>query len=74
MDVEVNVCFNDIENVVFYVGDVKDILIVDFVEWYGKFDLFIIDLFCVGMYVKVVDMLFEFVVLCMVYVSCNLAI
>lgn len=32
VDVEVNVCFNDIENVVFYVGDVKDILIVDFVE------------------------------------------
>lgn len=74
VDVEENVKLNIIDNVIFYVGDVKDILIIEFVEKYGKLDLLIIDFFWVGMYFKVVEMFKELVVFRMVYVSCNLVI
>ncbi len=70
-DAHENAKLNDIENAVFYAGDVKDILTHEFAEKHGKPDLLITDPPRAGMHAKVVEMLLELAAPRMVYVSCN---
>lgn len=70
-DARTNAKLNDIENVTFYAGDVKDILTDDFAEKHGKPDLVITDPPRAGMHSDVVRMLLTLEAPKMVYVSCN---
>jgi 23S rRNA (uracil1939-C5)-methyltransferase len=70
-DAKKNAALNDIDNCVFYAGDVKDILTPEFAVKHGKPDLLITDPPRAGMHAKVVDMLLQLEAPRMVYVSCN---
>ena len=70
-DAKVNAELNEIENVTFYAGDVKDILTDDFSDKHGKPDIVITDPPRAGMHPKVVDILLELEAPKIVYVSCN---
>ncbi|TXB68002.1 23S rRNA (uracil(1939)-C(5))-methyltransferase RlmD [Phaeodactylibacter luteus] len=70
-DAEENARLNDIQNTVFYAGDVKDILTPEFAQRHGKPDLLITDPPRAGMHAQVVDMLLQLSAPRMVYVSCN---
>jgi len=70
-DAEENAARNDIQNTVFYAGDVKDILTDEFAAQHGKPDLLITDPPRAGMHPKVVKMLLQLEAPRMVYVSCN---
>ena len=70
-DAEENAKLNGIENAVFYVGDVKDILTTTFAEKHGKPDILITDPPRAGMHSKVVFMLLELEAPRIIYVSCN---
>jgi 23S rRNA (uracil1939-C5)-methyltransferase len=70
-DAKINAQNNNIENVTFYVGDVKDILTDEFAVTHGKPDVLITDPPRVGMHEKVVNMLLELEAPKIVYVSCN---
>ena len=70
-DAKENAALNDIDNVIFYAGDVKDILTKEFADHHGRPDLLITDPPRAGMHPKVVDMLLELAAPKMVYVSCN---
>ncbi|MBK7871159.1 MAG: 23S rRNA (uracil(1939)-C(5))-methyltransferase RlmD [Saprospiraceae bacterium] len=70
-DSKENAQLNNINNTVFYAGDVKDILTVDFVEKYGKPDALITDPPRAGMHPQVVEMLLQLESPKIVYVSCN---
>ena len=71
VDAHENAKLNDIENTVFYAGDVKDILTQEFVDKYGKPDVLITDPPRAGMHQAVVDMLLQLESPRIVYVSCN---
>lgn len=70
-DAKVNADLNDIENAIFYAGDVKDILTDEFAEKHGKPDVLITDPPRAGMHPKVVEMLLKLAAPRLVYVSCN---
>lgn len=70
-DARMNMAMNDIENTVFYVGDVKDILTMDFAEEHGKPDVVVTDPPRAGMHEKVVEVLRALKAPTVVYVSCN---
>ena len=70
-DAKENAKRNNIENAVFYAGDVKNILTTEFSEKHGKPDVVITDPPRVGMHQKVVDMLLELEAPKIVYVSCK---
>lgn len=70
-DAIINASNNEVENVTFYVGDVKDILTDEFATKHGKPDVLITDPPRVGMHAKVVEMLLELESPRIVYVSCN---
>lgn len=70
-DAKVNAKLNDIDNVRFYAGDVKDILTPEFAAEHGKPDVLITDPPRAGMHPKVVQMLIELGAPKLVYVSCN---
>lgn len=70
-DANINAELNDINNAIFYAGDVKDILTPAFAEKHGKPDLLITDPPRAGMHPKVVEMLLQLEAPRMVYVSCN---
>jgi len=70
-DAKVNASINNIDNSVFYAGDVKDILTDEFAEKHGKPDILITDPPRAGMHPKVVDMLLQLEAPKIVYVSCN---
>lgn len=70
-DAHKNAKLNQIENAVFYAGDVKDILTEEFALKHGKPDLLITDPPRAGMHPKVVQMLSQLAPPRMVYVSCN---
>ena len=71
VDAEENARMNNIENCVFYAGDVRKILTDEFAEEHGKPDLVITDPPRAGMHAKVVDMFLELEAPKIVYVSCN---
>ncbi|MFK7950512.1 MAG: 23S rRNA (uracil(1939)-C(5))-methyltransferase RlmD [Saprospiraceae bacterium] len=70
-DAIINASNNEVENVTFYVGDVKDILTDEFAIKHGKPDVLITDPPRVGMHQKVVEMLLQLESPRIVYVSCN---
>ncbi len=70
-DAKINAKNNEIKNVTFYVGDVKDILTNAFAEKHGKPDVLITDPPRAGMHDKVVEMLLQLESPKIVYVSCN---
>jgi len=70
-DAEENAVLNNIDNTVFYAGDVKDILSPAFAEKHGAPDILITDPPRAGMHPKVVELLLKLQPPRMVYVSCN---
>lgn len=71
VDAEENARMNNIENCIFYAGDVKDILTESFAEKHGKPDLVITDPPRAGMHGDVVKMFLQLEAPRIVYVSCN---
>ncbi len=71
VDARANARLNNIDNTVFYAGDVKDMLTQEFVDQYGKPDVLITDPPRAGMHQQVVDMLLHLEAPRIVYVSCN---
>ncbi|OOQ60724.1 23S rRNA (uracil(1939)-C(5))-methyltransferase RlmD [Mucilaginibacter pedocola] len=72
-DAKVNSQINDITNTKFYAGDMKDVLVADFVAEHGKPDVIITDPPRAGMHADVVARLMEIEAPKIVYVSCNAA-
>ncbi|PWK77871.1 23S rRNA (uracil1939-C5)-methyltransferase [Mucilaginibacter oryzae] len=72
-DAKVNSAINNITNTKFYAGDMKDVLVGDFVAEHGKPDVIITDPPRAGMHPDVVTRLMEIEAPKIVYVSCNAA-
>jgi 23S rRNA (uracil1939-C5)-methyltransferase len=72
-DAKVNSAINNIANTKFYAGDMKDVLVADFVAEHGKPDVIITDPPRAGMHPDVVARLMEIEAPKIVYVSCNAA-
>jgi 23S rRNA (uracil1939-C5)-methyltransferase len=72
-DAKVNSAINNITNIKFYAGDMKDVLVADFVAEHGKPDVIITDPPRAGMHPDVVARLMEIEAPKIVYVSCNAA-
>jgi 23S rRNA (uracil1939-C5)-methyltransferase len=70
-DAKFNSGINNIDNTIFYAGDMKDILTADFINAHGKPDVVITDPPRAGMHADVVDRLLEMEAEKIVYVSCN---
>ena len=70
-DAKVNSAINQIENTLFFAGDMKDILNRDFIARYGRPDVVITDPPRAGMHGDVVDTLLFAAPRRIVYVSCN---
>ena len=70
-DAKENAERNDIQNAIFYAGDVKDILTTEFAEKHGKPDVLITDPPRAGMHTAVAEMLLQLEAPKIVYVSCN---
>jgi 23S rRNA (uracil1939-C5)-methyltransferase len=70
-DAKVNAAFNDINNCLFYAGDVRNILTKEFALEHGKPDLLITDPPRMGMHPDVTQMLLELEAPRLIYVSCN---
>ncbi|MGE6218871.1 23S rRNA (uracil(1939)-C(5))-methyltransferase RlmD [Nubsella zeaxanthinifaciens] len=72
-DAKFNSQLNEIENTIFYAGDMKDILTREFIASHGKPDVVITDPPRAGMHPDVVERLLEMEAEKIVYVSCNAA-
>jgi len=72
-DAKINSAINNITNTKFYAGDMKDVLLVEFVAEHGKPDVIITDPPRAGMHPDVVARLMEIEAERIVYVSCNAA-
>lgn len=72
-DAKINSNINNIINTTFYAGDIKDILVADFVTRHGKPDVIITDPPRAGMHPDVVARLMEIEAPKIVYISCNAA-
>lgn len=70
-DAKLNSAVNNIDNTLFYAGDMKDILTNDFVKKHGVPDVMIIDPPRAGMHEDVVDVIMNAEPKRIVYVSCN---
>jgi len=70
-DAKVNSQINNIENTLFYAGDMKDILNAAFIEKHGKPDVIITDPPRAGMHNDVIDAMIYAAPSKIVYVSCN---
>jgi len=70
-DARLNSEINDIDNTVFFSGDVKDLLTQEFMNEHGYPDVIIIDPPRAGMHESVVKTILETAVSRIVYVSCN---
>ncbi len=70
-DAKDNARLNNINNAIFYAGDVKDILTKEFAQAHGRPDVLITDPPRAGMHPKVVEMLLQLKAPRLVYVSCN---
>ena len=70
-DAEENKVLNNIENAVFYAGDVKNVLSPEFAARHGKPDVVITDPPRAGMHEKAVRFLLDLAAPRIVYVSCN---
>ncbi|HEY1010727.1 MAG: 23S rRNA (uracil(1939)-C(5))-methyltransferase RlmD [Daejeonella sp.] len=72
-DAKINSQINQIDNTVFFAGDMKDILNAEFIAAHGKPDVVITDPPRAGMHQDVVTRLLEMEADKIVYVSCNAA-
>ncbi|PHR72209.1 MAG: 23S rRNA (uracil(1939)-C(5))-methyltransferase RlmD [Lutibacter sp.] len=72
-DAKINAQLNDINNVEFFVGDMKDVFTADFITKHGKPDVIITDPPRDGMHKKVVAEILSIAPERIVYVSCNSA-
>jgi 23S rRNA (uracil1939-C5)-methyltransferase len=72
-DAKFNSSLNEIDNTLFYAGDMKDILTAGFIAEHGKPDVVITDPPRAGMHEDVVKRLLEMEAEKIVYVSCNAA-
>lgn len=70
-DAKVNSNFNNIENTLFFAGDMKDILNQEFINQYGRPDVIITDPPRAGMHGDVIDTILFAEPKRIVYVSCN---
>lgn len=70
-DAKINANLNNINNVNFFAGDMKDMLTHDFIDKHGKPDVIITDPPRAGMHEDVVKVLCETKANKIVYVSCN---
>ncbi len=70
-DAKVNSSINEIQNTLFFSGDMKDILNDDFVAQYGRPDVIITDPPRAGMHEDVVNVILNAEPKRIVYVSCN---
>lgn len=70
-DAKVNATINNIDNTLFYAGDMKDILNREFIAQHGKPDVIITDPPRAGMHQDVIDIILYAGPLRIVYVSCN---
>lgn len=70
-DAKVNSKINDINNTLFYAGDMKDVLNRDFISLHGKPDVIITDPPRAGMHQDVIDTILFAAPARIVYVSCN---
>ena len=70
-DAKINSQINDIDNTLFFAGDMKDILNKDFIEEYGQPDVIITDPPSAGMHKDVIDTILFAEPQRIVYVSCN---
>jgi len=72
-DAKKNAAYNNIKNVEFYVGDMKEVFDTEFINYHGKPDLIITDPPRDGMHKKVVNQILSIAPKKIVYVSCNSA-
>lgn len=70
-DAKVNSQINNIDNTLFYAGDMKDILTDDFIAEHGRPDIIITDPPRAGMHPDVVNVILNAAPKRIVYVSCN---
>ncbi len=70
-DAKINSQINNIDNTVFYAGDMKDVLSDEFVECNGRPDVIILDPPRAGVDEKVIDVILRAAPERIVYVSCN---
>ncbi len=70
-DAKVNADINEIDNCIFYAGDVKNIVDSSFAEKHGRPDIVITDPPRAGMHAKLIETLLELAAPVIVYVSCN---
>jgi len=70
-DAEENMRLNDIQNAIFYAGDVKNVLSPEFAALHGRPDVVITDPPRAGMHEKAVRFLLDLAAPRIVYVSCN---
>lgn len=70
-DAKINSKENNIDNTLFYAGDMKDILTEDFIAAHGRPDIIITDPPRAGMHQDVVDVILKAQPEVIVYVSCN---
>lgn len=70
-DAKVNSQVNNIENTLFYAGDMKDILTDDFIAQHGRPDVIITDPPRAGMHPDVINVILNAAPKRIVYVSCN---
>lgn len=70
-DAEENMRLNDIQNAIFYAGDVKNVLSPEFAARHGRPDVVITDPPRAGMHEKAVRFLLDLAAPRIVYVSCN---
>ncbi|MBQ3999307.1 MAG: 23S rRNA (uracil(1939)-C(5))-methyltransferase RlmD, partial [Paludibacteraceae bacterium] len=70
-DAKVNSKINNIENTLFFAGDMKDILNDEFVAHYGRPDVIITDPPRAGMHEDVINVILNAAPKRIVYVSCN---
>lgn len=71
VDAKINSKVNNIDNTVFFAGDMKDVLTDDFFSKHGKADVLITDPPRAGMHQSVIDTILRAEPKKIVYVSCN---
>lgn len=70
-DAKVNAALNNIDNALFFAGDMKDLLNEEFMQKHGKPDVIITDPPRAGMHNKVIEAILFAAPQRIVYVSCN---
>ncbi len=70
-DAKINAELNDINNAIFFAGDMKDVLNADFIAEHGTPDVIVTDPPRMGMHKDVVDVIMAASPKRIVYVSCN---